>query len=122
MLLSLNTYYELGGEAYDRSLSVGSLIPGDRAIRLQLGADEIRQRTLKVKGVFLEDDESQVLGIASYEDLLYLGGLPKNSFTSLSINETFLSKEEVASGLKVLSMGTLWCKTGKIKTSRSLSF
>lgn len=82
MLLSLNTYYELGGEAYDRSLSVGSLIPGDRAIRLQLGANEIRQRTLKVKGVFLENDESQTLGIASYEDLLYLGGLPKNSFTS----------------------------------------
>lgn len=100
MLLSLNTYYELGGEAYDRSLSVGSLIPGDRAIRLQLGADEIRQRTLKAKGVFLENDESQTLGIASYEDLLYLGGLPKNSFTSLSIDETFLSKEEVASGLK----------------------
>ena len=100
MLLSLNTYYELGGEAYDRSLSVGSLIPGDRAIRLQLGANEIRQRTLKAKGVFLEDDESQVLGIASYEDLLYLGGLPKNSFTSLSIDETSLSKEEVASGLK----------------------
>ena len=100
MLLSLNTYYELGGEAYDRSLSVGSLIPGDRAIRLQLGANEIRQRTLKPKGVFLEDDESQTLGIASYEDLLYLGGLPKNSFTSLSIDETFLSKEEVASGLK----------------------
>ena len=100
MLLSLNAYYELGGEAYDRSLSVGSLIPGDRAIRLQLGANEIRQRTLKAKGVFLEDDESQTLGIASYEDLLYLGGLPKNSFTSLSIDETFLSKEEVASGLK----------------------
>jgi len=100
MLLSLNTYYELGGEAYDRSLSVGSLIPGDRAIRLQLGADHIRQRTLKAKGVFLEDDESQTLGIASYEDLLYLGGFPKNSFTSLSIDETFLSKEEVASGLK----------------------
>jgi len=100
MLLSLNTYYELGGEAYDRSLSVGSLIPGDRAIRLQLGADHIRQRTLKAKGVFLEDDESQTLGIAGYEDLLYLGGLPKNSFTSLSIDETFLSKEEVASGLK----------------------
>jgi len=100
MLLSLNTYYELGGEAYDRSLSVGSLIPGDRAIRLQLGADQIRQRTLKAKGVFLEDDESQTLGIASYEDLLYLGGFPKNSFTSLSIDETFLSKEEVASGLK----------------------
>jgi len=100
MLLSLNTYYELGGEAYDRSLSVGSLIPGDRAIRFQLGANEIRQRTLKAKGVFLEDDESQVLGIASYEDLLYLGGLPKNSFTSLSIDETSLSKEEVASGLK----------------------
>ena len=100
MLLSLNTYYELGGEAYDSSLRVGSLIPGDRAIRLQLGANEIRQRTLKAKGVFLEDDESQTLGIASYEDLLYLGGLPKNSFTSLSIDETFLSKEEVASGLK----------------------
>jgi lipoprotein-releasing system permease protein len=100
MLLSLNTYYELGGEAYDRSLSVGSLIPGDRAIRIQLGANEIRQRTLKAKGVFLEDDESQVLGIASYEDLLYLGGLPKNSFTSLSINETVLSKEEVSFGLK----------------------
>jgi lipoprotein-releasing system permease protein len=100
MLLSLNTYYELGGEAYDRSLSVGSLIPGDRAIRLQLGANEIRQRTLKAKGVFLEDDDSQVLGIASYEDLLYLGGLPKNSFTSLSINETVLSKEEVSFGLK----------------------
>jgi lipoprotein-releasing system permease protein len=100
MLLSLNTYYELGGEAYDSSLSVGSLIPGDRAIRLQLGANEIRQRTLKAKGVFLEDDESQVLGIASYEDLLYLGGLPKNSFTSLSINETVLSKEEVSFGLK----------------------
>jgi lipoprotein-releasing system permease protein len=100
MLLSLNTYYELGGEAYDRSLSVGSLIPGDRALRLQLGADEIRQRTLKAKGVFLENDESQVLGIGSYEDLLYLGGLPKNSFTSLSIVETSLSKEEVASGLK----------------------
>lgn len=99
-LLSLNTYYELGGEAYDSSLRVGSLIPGDRAIRLQLGANEIRQRTLKAKGVFLEDDESQTLGIASYEDLLYLGGLPKNSFTSLSIDETFLSKEEVASGLK----------------------
>ena len=100
MLLSLNTYYELGGEAYDSSLSVGSLIPGDRAIRLQLGADEIRQRTLKAKGVFLENDESQVLGIGSYEDLLYLGGLPKNSFTSLSIDETSLSKEEVGSGLK----------------------
>jgi ABC-type lipoprotein release transport system permease subunit len=27
MLLSLNAYYELGGEAYDRSLSVRSLIP-----------------------------------------------------------------------------------------------
>ena len=100
MLLSLNTYYELGGEAYDRSLSVGSLIPGDRALRLQLGADEIRQRTLKAKGVFLENDESQVLGLGSYEDLLYLGGLPKNSFTSLSIVETSLSKEEVASSLK----------------------
>lgn len=100
MLLSLTAYYELGGEAYDRSLSVGSLIPGDRAVRLQLGADEIRQRTLKSKGVFLENDESQVLGIGSYEDLLYLGGLPKNSFTSLSIDETSLSKEEVASGLK----------------------
>ena len=100
MLLSLNAYYELGGEAYDRSLSVGSLIPGDRAIRLHLGADEIRQRTLKAKGVFLENDESQVLGIGSYEDLLYLGGLPKNSFTSLSIDETSLSKEEVASSLK----------------------
>ncbi len=100
MLLSLNAYYELGGEAYDSSLSVGSLIPGDRAIRLQLGADEIRQRTLKAKGVFLENDESQVLVIGSYEDLLYLGGLPKNSFTSLSIDETSLSKEEVGSGLK----------------------
>ncbi len=100
MLLSLNAYYELGGEAYDSSLSVGSLIPGDRAVRLQLGADEIRQRTLKAKGVFLENDESQVLGIGSYEDLLYLGGLPKNSFTSLSIDETSLSKEEVGSGLK----------------------
>ena len=100
MLLSLNIYYELGGEAYDSSLSVGSLIPGDRAIRLELGADEIRQRTLKAKGVFLEDDESQILGIASYEDLLYLGGLPKNSFSSLDIDETSLSKEEIASGLK----------------------
>ncbi|MEK9559297.1 MAG: FtsX-like permease family protein [Flavobacteriaceae bacterium] len=100
MLLGLNTYYELGGEAYDTSLSVGSLIPGDRAIRLELGADEIRQRTLKAKGVFLEDDESQILGIASYEDLLYLGGLPKNSFSSLDIDETSLSKEEIASGLK----------------------
>ena len=100
MLLSLNTYYELGGEAYDSSLRVGSLITGDRAIRLQLDANEIRQRTLKAKGVFLEDDESQTLGIASYEDLLYLGGLPKNSFTSISIDETFLSKEEIASGLK----------------------
>jgi lipoprotein-releasing system permease protein len=107
MLLSLNTYYELGGEAYDRSLSVGSLIPGDRALRLQLGADEIRQRTLKAKGVFLENDESQVLGIGSYEDLLYLGGLPKNSFTSLSIVETSLSKEEVASGLKGLIDGDI---------------
>ncbi len=107
MLLGLNTYYELGGEAYDRSLSVGSLIPGDRALRLQLGADEIRQRTLKVKGVFLENDESQVLGIGSYEDLLYLGGLPKNSFTSLSIVETSLSKEEVASGLKGLIDGDI---------------
>jgi lipoprotein-releasing system permease protein len=97
MLLSLNAYYELGGEAYDSSLSVGSLIPGDRAIRLQIGADEIRQRILKPKGVFLEDDEPQVLGIANYEDLLYLGGLPKNSFTSVNIDETFLSKEEVAS-------------------------
>ncbi len=100
MLLSLNAYYELGGETYDRSFSVGSLIPGDRAIKLQLGADEIRQRTMKAKGVFLEDDESQTLGIASYEDLLYLSGLPKNSFTSLSIDETSLSKDEVASGLK----------------------
>ena len=107
MLLSLNAYYELGGEAYDRSLSVGSLIPGDRAIRLQLGTNEIRQRTLKAKGVFLEDDESQVLGIASYEDLLYLGGLPKNSFTSLSINETVLSKEEVSSGLKGFIEGVI---------------
>ena len=59
-----------------------------------------RQRTLKAKGVFLENGESQVLGIGSYEDLLYLGGLPKNSFTSLSIDETSLSKEEVASSLK----------------------
>ena len=100
MLLSLNAYYELGGEAYDSSLSVGSLIPGDRAIKLELGADEIRQRTLKAKGVFLEDDESQILGIASYEDLLYLGGLPKNSFSSLDIDETSLSKEEIISGLK----------------------
>ena len=100
ILLSLNTYYELGGGAYDSSLSVGSLIPGDRAIRLQLGADEIRQRTLKVKGVFIEENGSQVLGIVSYEDLLYLGGHPKNSFTSLSVDETFLSKEEVATGLK----------------------
>jgi len=99
MLLSLNAYYELGGEAYDHSLSVGSLIPGDRAIRLQMGADEIRQQTLKVRGVFLEDDQTQVLGVASYEDLLYLGGLPENSFTSLSINETFLSKEAIASDL-----------------------
>ncbi len=97
MLLSLNAYYELGGEAYDSSLSVGSLIPGDRAIRLQIGADEIRQRILKPKGVFLEDVDYQVLGIANYEDLLYLGGLPKNSFTSVNIDETFLSKEEVTS-------------------------
>jgi lipoprotein-releasing system permease protein len=99
MLLSLNAYYELGGEAYDSSLSVGSLIPGDRAIRLQMGADEVRQRTLKPNGVFLEDDGPQVLGIANYEDLLYLGGLPKNSFTSININETLLSKEEVTSSL-----------------------
>ena len=99
MLLSLNAYYELGGEAYDSSLSVGSLIPGDRAVRLQMGANEIRQRTLKAKGVYLEDDEAQVLGIVSYEDLLYLGGLPKNSFTSLSIDKTFISKEAIASGL-----------------------
>ena len=99
MLLSLNAYYELGGEAYDSSLNVGSLVPGDRAIRLQVGANEIRQRTLKPKGVFLEDNGSQVLGIANYEDLLYLGGLPKNSFTSLSIDETFLSKEAIANGL-----------------------
>ena len=99
MLLSLNAYYELGGEAYDSSLSVGSLIPGDRAIRLQMGADEVRQRTLKPNGVFLEDDGPQVLGIANYEDLLYLGGLPKNSFTSININETLLSKEEISSSL-----------------------
>lgn len=99
MLLSLNAYYELGGEAYDSSLSVGSLIPGDRAIRLQMGADEVRQRTLKPNGVFLEDNGPQVLGIANYEDLLYLGGLPKNSFTSININETLLSKEEVSSSL-----------------------
>ena len=107
MLLSLNAYYELGGGAYDRSLSVGSLIPGDRAIRLQMGADEIRQQTLKVRGVFLEDDNTQVLGVASYEDLLYLGGLPKNSFTSLSINETFLSKEAIASGLSDFVSGDI---------------
>ena len=99
MLLSLNAYYELGGEAYDSSLSVGSLVPGDRAIRLQMRADEVRQRTLEPKGVFLEDDGPQVLGIANYEDLLYLGGLPKNSFTSININETLLSKEEVTSSL-----------------------
>jgi hypothetical protein len=29
-----------------------------------------------------------------------LGGLPKNSFSSLDIDETSLSKEEIASGLK----------------------
>ena len=105
LLLSLNTYYELGGEAYNTSLSVGSLVPGERAVRLRIDADEIRERVLTAKGVFLEENKVQTAGIANYEDLLYLSGHANGSFTSIDIKETSLSKKEVHFGLKDLISG-----------------
>lgn len=105
LLLSLNTYYELGGGAYNTSLSVGSLVPGERAIKLRLDADEIREKILTARGVFLEENEVQVAGIVDYEDLLYLSGYTNGSLTSIDIKKTFLSKKEVHSGLKDLISG-----------------
>ena len=105
LLLSLNTYYELGGEAYNTSLSVGSLVPGERAVKLRLDADEIKERILTARGVFLEENEVQVAGIANYEDLLYLSGHTNGSLTSIDIKETFLSKKEIRSDLKNLIGG-----------------
>ena len=105
LLLSSNSYYELGGGSYNEMISAGSLVPGERAVRLRLDANEVREKFLTIKGVFLEENEDPILGIADYEDLLYLGGHANGSFTSIDIRESFLSKKEIRCDLKNLIGG-----------------